>query len=229
VTATTAERVGKTARRRLADLVEDYDLYPRTKVDGVNVREIVSVIESGAGLEIPPIIVDPRNRIVDGYHRRRAWLKVLGETGEVDVVVREFASDAEAFAAAVNYNRSHGRKLSSTDLTRAALRLRDLGYSDEAITTVVRIPLPQVERVAVRVAVNQAGEPVPLKPSDQMLRGRILTDEQVKFLDSRTASSYEHLARQLIGGLDLGLVPADDPKLRATLRELTEALARWLA
>src|SRR5688572_13414948 len=57
---------------KASELVEDFDLYPRGDVDGTHVLSLVQALE--AGVELPPIIACKKTkRIVDGFHRRRAF------------------------------------------------------------------------------------------------------------------------------------------------------------
>jgi hypothetical protein len=201
----------------LSKLVEDDSLYPRVKVDGINVRDIEHGIRSGATL--PPIVVDERMRIIDGYHRRRAWLRVLGDGGEVAVDVRSYPDEGAAYMDAVRLNAGHGKRLSSIEQTRAALRLRELGLGDREIGLVVRVPERRVIDLTARVAISSAAAPVPLKGGDVHLSGRVLSDEAVEALGRRTVSSYGHMARQLLDGVREGLLP-DDPGLAVVLSEL---------
>jgi ParB-like nuclease domain len=207
-------------------LLEDMDLYPRHDVDSANARDIADAIRSGA--VIPPIVVRTGDgAIIDGYHRRRAFDKVHGPLHLVDVDVREYATDGEAFADAVRLNRAHGRKLNSNDLIKSFERLRGYGFQDGTIETIVRIQVAKVERLSLRVAFRPVPdgppETVPLKGGDGHLAGRTLRPEDIPILDRRLGVAYGRLARQIIDGAKAGLLP-DDEGFWAVMVELHEAV-----
>jgi len=55
----------------LADLVLDYELYPRVRLSDMYVAELAEALRSGVVL--PPVVVDrASNRVVDGFHRVKA-------------------------------------------------------------------------------------------------------------------------------------------------------------
>jgi ParB-like nuclease domain len=212
-------------------LVEDMDLYPRGHVDATNARDIADAVRSGALM--PPIVVRTGDgAIIDGFHRRRAFLKVHGPLHLVDVDVRAYETDGEAFADAVRWNRAHGRKLNSDDLIKSFERLRGYGYADGAIETIVRIPVAKVERLSLRVAFRPVAdgppETVPLKGGDGHLAGRTLRPEDIPILDRRLGVAYGRLARQIIDGARAGLLP-DDESFWAVMAELHAAVAAAIA
>lgn len=213
--------------RPLSWLVEDWSLYPRRAVDTTNVRDLVDAIHAGSVL--PPIVAEASTgRIIDGFHRSRAYMKVFGTDHEVSVHLREYASDEEAFVEAVRLNRAHGRKLNSSDVIKSLGRLRDMGYDDDDIATIVHIPKARIEQLSVRVAVSSAGVPVPLKGGDRHLRGRTVSQEQIEALNARLGVSYGRHARELIRGIEQNLLP-DDAGFWQILGELYEVVGAALA
>jgi hypothetical protein len=217
----------QTVLKPLTWLVEDWDLYPRQQVDSSNVRDLADALKIGD--ELPPITAEKSTgRIIDGFHRRRAYLRVFGANHEVPVVLRDYPGEADAFADAVRLNRSHGRKLNSSDLIKSVRRLREMGIDDDQIETVVRIPRARVEKLNVRIAVSETEEPVPLKGGDTHLRGKTLNHEQIEALSHRVGVSYGRLARQIIDGCKQNLLP-DDEGFWAVLRELHETVGQALA
>jgi len=213
--------------RPLTWLVEDWSLYPRRVVDTTNVRDLIDAIHAGSVL--PPIVAEATTgRIIDGFHRSRAYSKVYGVEHEVPVHLREYVSDEEAFVEAVRLNRAHGRKLNSSDVIKSLGRLRDMGYDDDDIATIVHIPKARIEQLSLRVAVSSAGVPVPLKGGDRHLRGRTVNQEQIEALNARLGVSYGRHARELIRGCQQGLLP-DDSGFWQVLRDLYEVVGVALA
>jgi hypothetical protein len=216
-----------TTNKPLTWLVEDWSLYPRRQLDSSNVRDLADALKTG--IELPPIVAEESTgRIIDGFHRVRAYLRVFGPDHEVEVVLKEYADEASGFSDAVRLNRSHGRKLNSSDLIRSFLRLREIGLDDDSIEQIVRIPKARVEQLSMRVAISPAGDPVPLKGGDGHLKGHTVNDEQIEALNRRLGVSYGRLARQLIDGAKEDLLP-DDESFWLVLEELHQVVGMALA
>lgn len=224
---TTTNSKSKTELKPLTWLVEDWGLYPRGQVDNSNVRDLADALQ--AGEELPPMVVEESTgRIIDGFHRRRAYIRVFGADHKVPVTLRTYEEEGKAFADAVRLNRSHGRKLNSSDLIKSLHRLREMGVDEEEIMTVLRIPKARVDKLTFRVAVDEADEPVPLKGGDAHLQGRILDSEQIETLTHRLGVSYGRLAVQIRDGCKNDLLP-DDESFWVVLREMHEAVGEALA
>lgn len=208
-------------------LVEDWDLYPRHQIDGSNVRDLALALESGE--ELPPIIVRwGTGQIIDGWHRRRAYLRLFDITHEVPVLIKKYRDDAAAFADAVRYNRTHGRKLNSNDVISSVHRLRKYGIDDGDIAIVLKVPESYVQKIAIRVAFSETEEPVPLKAGDRHLQGQTLDDEQIEMLIHRQGVPYGRQARQIIDGCRTNALP-DDEGFWRVLRELHQVVGEALA
>src|SRR6266700_122704 len=95
-------------RISLSELVEDLSIYPRGAVDNVRVDDLCYALD--AGNVLPPPLVDRATRkIVDGFHRVRAYRKRLGDDGVIDAELEDFASDAEMLLRSAQLNAVHGK------------------------------------------------------------------------------------------------------------------------
>lgn len=206
----------------LAVLTEDDDLYPRDHWDNHHVREIADAIRAGATL--PPLVAwdegGRSHRIVDGWHRRRALMKVLGDTAEWPVLLKRYPTAADALADAVALNSQHGRKLSGPDRTRSAIMLHDLGVDDERIAVALQVPAQRVEQLRVRIVRTTSGDPVPLKLPVRHLAGLTLQPSQIAAVRSAPGTQYDLLARQLIDAVREGLIAEDDDRMWDLLSDL---------
>lgn len=210
----------------LATLLEDYSLYPRNRLDESHVNDLVRSIQSGATL--PPIIADAKTlRLADGFHRRRAYLKALGEEATVKVELRDYASDADLFIDAVALNSTHGRKLDRHDQTRIVLRLRELNVPDQTIAIQLHIPPTQVQQLAIRVVYAPAG-PVPSKRGLEHMRGGAMTQEQVSVMDSVRSGEAGRLCIELTKLLDAGMVNLSDLNVVERLKQLQNSIGEAL-
>ncbi len=216
----------------LAALVEDTAIYPRHSVDEMHVNSLVLALR--AGVVLPPIVAEARStRIVDGWHRVRAYRKVLGPQASVDVDLRTYKSDGDLLSDAVALNASHGRRLDRVDQVRAIHLLEVAGVQQERIAIVLHIPETRVEQLRVRIAIAEplgggVPETIALKRPALHLAGTELSQEQRAVHDSMAGTSFLLQAHQLRDALRLEFVNRADARLIEALRELQQALEVFL-
>lgn len=211
----------------LAKLVEDFTLYPRNKVNDSHIGDLVRSIQGGA--KLPPIVVDAKSlRIADGVHRRRAWLRVLGEDATATVEMREYENDAALFLDAVALNSVHGQKLDRHDQTRIVLKLRELQVDDETIAVSLHVPVQEIQTLSVRIVYSNSGEVVPMKRGLEHMRGQKMTKAQLEAAGSVRSAEAGRLALELTRLLENDLVNLGDAQVVLRLRELSEALKQVL-
>jgi len=219
----------------LCDLVEDLELYPRHAVDDSNVAALAMALQSGATL--PPIVADKKSkRIVDGWHRVRAYRRVLGPKAVVDVELRSYPDEASIVLDAVALNSAHGRRLDVIDQTRAVVMLERHGVVPVRIAAAMHVPEERITKLSLRVA--QARRPgegtvpgtktVTLKRPVAHMEGRTLTDEQVRVHGMLPGTSFLLITRQLRAALSAGMVDLTDDKLVAELKGLKAVLEEHL-
>jgi hypothetical protein len=203
-------------------LVEDFTLYPRHRVDNSHVADLVRALR--AGHDLPPLVVERRSlRIVDGFHRARAYVSVYGPTAQASVVWRRYATDRELFEEAVAANSSHGRKLDRQDQIRVALLLEKMGATPDRIAVVLHIPEPRVEELKIRHIVVQ-GERQPAKPSASHVYGQTLTVEQASVLQRAPGTGLRQQVRQLLDLLRADLYDVSDTRLCDELHQLADLI-----
>jgi len=126
-----------TEKIKAALLIEDFSLYPRSKVDAIHVRNLAHSLE--AGEQLPPLIVDQQNRLIDGFHRRRAHLRIFGDEAIVSIKRIKYNGDKEAFLDALRFNSRHGKGITGSEQTGAIIKARELKIDPEAITSAMGI------------------------------------------------------------------------------------------
>lgn len=117
---------------KISEIVYEEKIYPRGKVDMNVVNQYRESID-----KLPPLVVDGKNRLIDGYHRLLAYRQEHYET--VDVEVFDCEDDGECLLEAIRRNATHGKQLSSMEKKRHALTLYDLKKSDELILSALSI------------------------------------------------------------------------------------------
>jgi ParB-like chromosome segregation protein Spo0J len=198
----------KTQRFNLAELVFDFTLYPRNELSSQHISILVDAVRAGATL--PPLIVDRKSkRIVDGFHRAKAY-EDLG-TEEVEVILNDYATDAELFADAVRLNAGHGRAFDNFDRRRAVLRLAEFGFTPEQISKIARVPLPRIEEIQHITAVIPGGRVEIVKGGlRQELVGHKLTKAQEELNNRWSGMQPAYHVRQLLRLLQAKVIPESE-------------------
>lgn len=219
-----------TVQLPLAQLIEDLDLYPRHNVDSGHVGAIADALKTG--VKFPPIVADKKSkRITDGWHRNRAYLKILTPETKVPVELVDYKDEATMLLDAVARNASHGRKFDSIDRTRCVIMLRSRGLDDVLIGQAMNIPEERVEKLAIRIATSgSAKEAVPgtdkitLKRSVKHLDGQVLTKQQSEVHASLPGTSFQLLAKQIRLGLESKMCDLTDSNMLKEFKKLRDAL-----
>src|SRR3990172_8850015 len=77
-----------------SDLVLDFTIYPRSSVDATTVSQYVLALQ--AGEQFPPIIVDRKTkRVVDGFHRVKAYIIAHGDETKIPGIWGDFKDETE--------------------------------------------------------------------------------------------------------------------------------------
>lgn len=96
------------------------DLYPRFNSDAETILRYAESLE-----QLPPITVNQRGELIDGYHRWTAHKKV--GVAEVPVTVTETKSDAHLLELAIESNAKHGLQLKREEKRNLAVKLYSTG------------------------------------------------------------------------------------------------------
>ncbi len=216
-------------RIRLGDLIEDLAIYPRGSVSDVRVADIGYAMD--AGREFPPLVADRQTmKIVDGFHRRRALIRRLGEDGEADVDLTDLADEGAMLIESARLNSAHGLPLGRHDQMVIHIKAVKLGVSDEDIASALGVTPARLLRIAIREATGPDGGKVATKGGMGHLGGSYLSAEQLAEVRRQRGGSARSKVAELTGLLRQGLAPmAHDPDLRLALAELGSVIKESLA
>jgi hypothetical protein len=197
-----------------AELIEDWSLYPRHAVDAAHVGNLARAYT--AEVAIPPPVVDEKSkRIVDGFHRVRAWVRAFDATTPMEVELHKYRTQKDLLKDAVERNSSHGRLLDSQDRTRAALLLDRAGFQTIEIAQALHTTERRVAEVIARVVVVD-GERRPAKPVVWPRPGEppnVLSVEQYEVMTAAGGLRSVQTVRQLVRELEVGLLDLEDQRL----------------
>ena len=208
----------------IAELVLDFDFYPRAEVNSQHVTYMCAAINAGA--ELPPLIAEKKTlRVVDGFHRVRAYGRVHGEDYKAAVIEKVYESEADLFLDAARYNSSHGRILTQFDQTHCILKAERLSIETEQLASALQITIDAVGKLrsgSTGVLLN-VGD-VPLKRTIRHMAGRTLTKPQMEANGKLSGMNQMFYVNQLIMILENGLLDAENENLLAALGRLNTLL-----
>lgn len=214
----------KTTKRKLAELVLDFNLYPRVSVDSQHVGYLREAHEAGHAL--PPIIINGEtNQVIDGFHRTKMYQQ-LDRNGDsvIEVQEKNYASDTEMLLAAMRYNAGHGRTLTRYDRTHCAILAEKLHIEMEELASALSISVERLGELKTdrigEIKVGKTVTSVPLKRTIRHMAGHRMSQEQVRANDALGGMNQSFYANQLIILIKSGLLDVNDEKLMQRLQEL---------
>ena len=221
----------KTVLRKASELIEDFDLYPRMSVNSAHISELVEVIESKA--QLPNIIIDKESRrIIDGFHRRRAFVRLFGEDANIMVEERSYKNKGEMFLDAISLNSGHGEKLTAYDRAHTISKAAELSIDPDLVATALNITTEKYSEITTEkiahFTMKGVQHDIPLKRSLSHLAGKNMTIERARKLDEIMpkvgGNSLSFYANQLIMQIENGFANLEDNYLMEILGKLHTVL-----
>ncbi len=212
------------------ELVMDWNLWPRQSVerlDSTNLSKMRDALRNG--IVLPPLVVDKKTyKIVDGFHRTRAYLDVYGEGAKLEADLRTFKNESEMYLEAGRLNSVHGLPMSPKDKVHFILKARKLKIPPMAIAEAIGTDTASMkEFVKKRTATTQKGEKIPLSYGAKALAGKTLTPVQEHYVKHANACIPEMYISMLINALKADGVIIKDKTIEK-LRELNELILAYL-
>lgn len=122
----------------VADVQYREDLYPRASFDQETVNRYRLALDN-----LPPILVNPNNILIDGYHRLIAHRIEQRDTIAAEVLN---VADDDVLWCATETNARHGFQLSREDKKRLARAFLEQGRTPDDIATVLSVSDKTVDR-----------------------------------------------------------------------------------
>lgn len=217
-------------KMKAAELILDFELYPRNNIDPKNVKRMIDALVGG--IELPPVIIDRKSkRVVDGFHRVRANLRLYGDDASIEVIEKSYKDEAAIFLDATRFNATHGLTMDDCDRTHCIIIARHLHISDDAIAGALFIPVDKIATMRnERTALDSAGQPLALKNTiRQQFKGRKLTKRQTEANEKFSGMNQAFYANQLIELCESRMLDVENESLMERLRVLNGLLDDVLA
>ena len=211
----------------LSALVLDFDLYPRGDVDGHHVSEIAAAVS--AGCNMPPIVIEKSSkRIVDGFHRWKAYRRLYDDEYSTNCIEKIYADDSELLLAAMRFNASHGRALTQHDKTHCILLAQKLNISSELVGEALNLTPKRIGKLKTDRIGTIGSQAVALKQTIRHMSGRKLTKAQVLANEKLSGMNQMFYVNQLLTLLETDLIDTANIDLRSRLAGLQQAISDFL-
>jgi hypothetical protein len=216
--------LNKVIRMKVAELILDYNLYPRQRVDSYHVSEMVESLKAGANF--PPVVAESASkRVVDGFHRCAALQRIYKEKAEVDVILKKYASEALMYEDAMRLNSTHGRNLTSYDKAHCILKGRELGLHDAVIADALHIT---TDRIGSLIEERWTADEHVVKATMSHMAGKTLNKKQREFIPKAGGMDQLFYINQVLALLETNLIDWSREKVIETLNRLYEVLGKRL-
>lgn len=211
---------------KLEELIFDETIYPRLKIDRLNVNRMKDAV--AAGCKLPPIIADRASkRYVDGIHRRQVAIELNQK--EIAVEWRDYATEEDMLLDAIALNSAHGRPLSPFEVARCLLLTGRAKIKAEKLAKALGITMARLReiRLSREATVGKGnGQTVVLKRTVTHLVGQELTEEQAGAAAKCGGMRAVYYVNQVINLLEGNLLDSTDEALAERLRHLARLLER---
>ena len=217
----------ETTKIKAIEAVYDWNIWPRHSIThGMDTTNIARMKEAlRAGFPLPPAVLSRKDyRIVDGFHRIQAYLKVCGEDAEIEVYLKDYSSDADMVLDSGALNSLQGLPLSPKDKAHFIIKCRRMKLPFETIATALHMDSEKIKIfLKKRSAQTEVGEKIPLPAGARNLAGKTLTPVQEHFARTANGCLPEMYARMLLNALRADALTLTD-KTMDVLRQLRDEL-----
>ena len=224
---------------KIAELILDFNLYPRNHVEQFNVHSIARALE--AGFKIPAVVADHKTKkVVDGFNRITAVKLIFGDDADIDVEWREYKNERAIFEDAMLLNSAHGERLNSLDMARCAIIADQLKIDQQRLAECLHAKPEWLESLRRRKVAEGPDGPIPVKgtlahlakaQNDAAKAGgkpKPFTARQVRANNEASGMPWYFLIDKAISILEAGLVPMDHPKALHRMKWMQELVNTWV-
>lgn len=210
----------------IADIILDYNIYPRHEVEQLRVNEYCNSLKAGA--KFPPVIIcSDTKRVADGFHRVSMYKKCKVEEIEVEKV--KFNDEPELIWWSINWNAQHGLKLTRYDQTRCLNIGREYGLSDDRIAQALCMTVDKIYSMEkARVRINEdTGKPVEVKKVIANITTTTVSQKQVDVQKPFNAMGADYQIKRAIDVLKHNLLPYNETTSEL-VKELHASCKAWI-
>lgn len=121
-----------TTRIKISTVIFEPNIYPRLTPDLSLIQKYRDAID-----KLPPIVIDRKNRLIDGYHR---WQSMIAEgIEEIDTLIFDSDNDRDCMMESIRLNATHGKQLSQTEKKELARKMYLQNTEETQIQTILSV------------------------------------------------------------------------------------------
>lgn len=206
-------------------LIFDYTIYPRHNIDDFHVALIAEAIRAGKSL--PPCVIDSKSkRIVDGWHRIKAHIKIYGTEKKITVIAKKYGDEAELFLDSVKLNAEHGKRLSSYDIARCITKAEEMNIDPSFMAANLGMTVEKLSDLRIKKVAQSDNGPVPIKRAlvHFARNGMKLSLSQQEAMKGIGGMSAHYLVGQIIALVEADLIDYSNMSLVKKLRYLASII-----
>ena len=208
---------------KAAELVLDYDMYPRHQISVENKRQILEAMM--AGVVMPPVVACRKTkRVVDGFHRTSAAIDSDAEA-VIPVEWRNYKGNKERFLDAMRLNAGHGLKLTSYDRARCIVMSKKFGIDLTAAAEALSVTMKKLEKIIAHKTAILNGERVAIKRTLHHKAGLSVTAAEMEGNKRAVGHNQLFLINQVINLIESGVLDTKNEKVMAGMNRLYALLA----
>jgi len=212
---------------KIVTLTLDYSLYPRHYLDEQTVNDYVHSLQAGA--VFPPIIADKKShRVVDGFTRYTAHLRLYGEGGEIEVDFRTYRNEGELLLDAIRLNTAHGQRISRHDMKRCVILCESLSLAENDMTFALNITADRLGELRAQIHNTRAGDRIAAKQATMHLIEKQLSAKQVEGVRRAGGCSQLFFINQVISFIETGILDGENDRVIERLQHLAGLLKERL-
>ena len=220
----------KIKKVKCVELILDWNLWPRhesNKLDSTNIARMRESLQ--ADIELPPIIVNESDyRVIDGFHRIKAYLSFYGDEAEISVIFKNYVDEKEMLLESISINSKHGLPLSPKDKAHAYLKARRMKIPFIRIAECMGQEVDSLKKfIEKRTATNPSGEKIALSYGAKELAGKNLNTNEMEYQVMADANVPIMHARKCLFAFKANAFKMTD-NLRNILVELRDEIDRIL-
>lgn len=209
-----------------AKLVENEKHYPRTRIEITHVHDLARALKVGA--EMPPIVADRETlEVVDGTHRRRAYLLAFGEKAKAPVEWRMFKDAAARLEASIDLNARHGLRYCRQDEIRCTILAEKFGLGLRELAIALQVDEERVRELAVRVVICEGAKEPAKRVASHLYGTAISISKSEATMGFSSVTLMQHVS-QLRRVISSRLFDAKDERVVAALAELRDEIEKAL-
>lgn len=222
-----SKKPDRKSTHKIAELVLDFDVYPRVSIDSQHATYMAQAYRAGA--TFPPVVIDAKSkRITDGFHRVKFYGIEEGPDFEIECIERHYASDKDMLIDSMRMNASHGRNLTKYDRSKCKLMAKKFRISMNDLAKTLGMRPGELKALAEgRVAVCD-GIKVPIKRTIEHLAGTSITSDQLEANKKLSGMNQAFYARQIITLIESDMLDMEDAELMGVLKTLHGMLGELL-